>query len=517
MKAFISQLSLVACLASMVLAGHTVGNAQGSPRPSLTGVAPAVTRATPAPPPLSPTHFRVGEKLSYSVSFGKFTNAAYAEMSVVSRGILGGRDAIELRSKLKTLDLVNATFFQWDETRTVFVAPDTGLPLFVTKRLNNGMTPTETSENYIQSGAAAFDMLSLIYKSREAGGNGSFPLFENQRIYNVTMQGSKSEHVRTEAGEFDTVVSVVQSDYLAAKGVKECRIYFSSDNDHMPVLFRMKTSRGEFNASLIAVQQPTQPAAVLPASGPFKTPPGNPAGIKSKPTPTPYIENQPLAPELGFDLGEVLEYNVSSGGAPVAAIALEAKERRQYQNEDSLVLAATVTRVEPGTKAFVPGDYIHAYVDPETLTPRMIEVRFSGESSWLNETVGFDKRTGAYSVNGAAPAEAPMGTHTVLSLIYAMRSFNLKPSKDPSNPVNDTRVSVFWATQPYVFTLRPAPTETIVINGEKTEAQPIKVTTGNDLLDRASLRVWLSASGRVPLRFGFGTFQADLINIKKSL
>jgi hypothetical protein len=63
-------------------------------------------------------------------------------MSVVSRGTLSGRDAIELRSKLKTLELVNATFFQWDETRTVFVEPESGLPLFVTKRLHNGI-PTD--------------------------------------------------------------------------------------------------------------------------------------------------------------------------------------------------------------------------------------------------------------------------------------------------------------------------------------------------------------------------------------
>jgi len=283
------------------------------------------------------------------------------------------------------------------------------------------------------------------------------------------------------------------------------------------VMFRMKTARGEFKAALIAVQQPTEPAAVLPAPVPLRTPPANANAGKPKPVSTPYINDQPLAPELGFELGEVLEYNVSSGGVPVAAISLEAKERRQFQNEDNLLLAATVTRVEPGSRAFVPGDFIHAYVDPETLTPRMIEVRFSGEANWLNETVGFDKRTGAYSVNGAAPAEAPIGTHTVLSLIYAMRSFNLKPSKDPSNPVNDTRVAVFWATQPYIFTLRPGSTETIVVNGEKTEAQAVKVTTGNDLLDKASLRVWLSANGRVPLRFAFGTFQADLVNIKKSL
>jgi len=41
---------------------------------------------------------------------------------VCSRGTLSGRDAIELRSKIKTLELVNAAFFQWDETPQRFVS-----------------------------------------------------------------------------------------------------------------------------------------------------------------------------------------------------------------------------------------------------------------------------------------------------------------------------------------------------------------------------------------------------------
>jgi hypothetical protein len=94
-----------------------------------------------------------------------------------------------------------------------------------------------------------------------------------------------------------------------------------------------------------------------------------------------------------------------------------------------------------------------------------------------------------------------------------MRSFNLKPSPIRDNPVNDTRVAVFWESQPYVFTLRPRPMEEITVNGEKRQAQQITINTGNPQLDQLALKVWLSADGaRVPLRFSAGPYQAELVS-----
>ena len=100
-----------------------------------------------------------------------------------------------------------------------------------------------------------------------------------------------------------------------------------------------------------------------------------------------------------------------------------------------------------------------------------------------------------------------------MSLVYAIRSFNLKPSKDETNPINDTRVAVFLGTQPYVFTLRPANADLITQKGEKISAQLVTIITGNPTVDAQGLRVWLSNDlKRVPLRLTFGTFQADLIS-----
>ena len=74
---------------------------------------------------MAPTSFRVGEKLTYNVSFDKFTNAAYIETTVASQGKISGQDAVELRSRVKTLGFVSAAFYQFDEDRVVFASPFT--------------------------------------------------------------------------------------------------------------------------------------------------------------------------------------------------------------------------------------------------------------------------------------------------------------------------------------------------------------------------------------------------------
>jgi hypothetical protein len=79
--------------------------------------------------------FPIGEKLTYQVSFGKFANAGFAEFQVVSRGKLSGKNVVELRSRIKTLEFVSATFLQLTGPGRFYASPDTGLPLYIVKTL----------------------------------------------------------------------------------------------------------------------------------------------------------------------------------------------------------------------------------------------------------------------------------------------------------------------------------------------------------------------------------------------
>ncbi|NOT48807.1 MAG: DUF3108 domain-containing protein, partial [Acidobacteria bacterium] len=273
---------------------------------------------------------------------------------------------------------------------------------------------------------------------------------------------------------------------------------------------RFRTAKGEFRAKVASIQNVEPQADPVPTPSPILTPKATPV-----PTPTPkaYVDNQPLSPELSFVLGETLEYRVTAGGEAAGMFTLQAAERKQIQGFDSLVLSATATEAAGGI--FSKGDSIKAVVNPDTLAPRKLDVNLTGPLANLNQSVIFDERSNMIMFKGTGQIEAPVGTHSILSLIYAIRSFNLKPSKDTSNPINDTRVAVFWENRPYIFTLRPSNAELISWRGDKVSAQLVSITTGNGLLDAQNIKIWLSNDERrVPIKFQIGRYQAELVSEK---
>ena len=465
-----------------------------------------------AKPDVTPSGIRIGERLTYNISFQKYDNVGFAELFAVSRGKLGDADAIELRMRIKTTGLLSAAFYQIDESRTTFANPETGAPLLVKRQDNSGLAIKETVSNYTNSPSPGLDLLALIYRARASAGAGSFVLAEGDRSYSVTLQPTTSERLKTEAGEFDTTISNVQSEYLAQHGILLMRVNFSTDESHLPVMARLKTAKGEFKLILSGVYnvepevETTPTPAVIPTPRPANTP---------RPTPTPYIDNEPLAPELGFALGEKLTYRVSDGSRPIATLVLNAKERKFISQADSLLLQASVVNAVQGNGIFSGGDNIVARVDPETLAPFEVTSRLSGPLSVLSKTLRFDRRTGAV-IAGSERVDSPMGTHTLLSFLYAVRSFNLNPSRDARNPVNDTRVAVFLTDRASIFMLRPFEPETITVNGQKLQAQKVAIRTNIPQLDSLGLTVWLSTDqARLPLMFKLGSYQAELIASSK--
>lgn len=458
--------------------------------------------------------FRVGERLTYSVSFGNFSNAAFAEIFVASRGKVGEKDAVELRSRIKTTDFVSSAFYSLDERRTTFVSPQTILPLYIRKTFNAGVLPREVIYNYLVNPTTTNDLLTFIYQARGAGGVGVFTFQEDEITYSVNLQSTIAERVKTDAGDFETSVSLVQSPYFTERQISDLRVNFSADELRIPVLIRFKTPKGEFRAELASRQTIEPEAAVQPAESPLSTAIPLPQKTPTpRPTPTPYLENQPLSNDLPFALGETLEYQVSMLGKYFGNVSLQVKERKQFAGQDNVLLTATATGTEPGNPLFNLNDAIRSQVNPDTLAPAQIELKSAGFFSRYNQVALFDQKNGFVTIDGANRGAIPVGTHSLLSLAYAVRSFNLKPSKDAGNPVNDTRVAVFVDSQPYVFTLRPANGEIINLKGEKIAAQMITVATGNANIDQLGARVWLSLDEkRLPLRFTIGNYQADLIS-----
>lgn len=451
--------------------------------------------------------FRVGEKLTYNISFGRFPNVAYAETHVVSRGKIGGKEAIEIQSKLKTLNYMSLGFLPVDTQRTTFVSPVDGNPMYVKNVDNSAGVPVETVTNFATKGGNGFDLTTILYKIRASGGAGSFNLFENEKFYPVVFQTIGSETVKSDAGDFPANIIDVKSDYLTEQGFTGLKVSIASEGSNVPVQFRLKTAKGEFRGLVASIQvvtpEPSPTATPLTMQTPRPTP-------KPTPTETPYVDNQPLN-GLPFELGETLNYSVTSGARNVGIVSLAAPERKLVNGKDSLLLTATVTSVS-GPEIFRVTNGLRSNVDPDTLAPHDFSIRFDGQLAGFNQTVRFDQTASKVIASNINRIDVPVGTHNVLSLLYAMRLFNLTPSKDLGNPVNDTRVAVFWQGRATVFTLRPAMPQTLAIGEQKYAAQQITVSAGDPQLNALGLKVWLSSdTSRIPLRINIGAYQLDLI------
>ena len=457
--------------------------------------------------------FRIGERLTYNIAFDKIPNVAYAEIYVVSKGKLKGKEVVEIQSRLRTLNFVTATSFMIDTQRTVLASPTDGTTLVVKNTDNTVGIPLETLTNVSEKASGAFDISSLIYKIRNSGGAGSFTLYENEKTYNVTVSTIGTETVRSDAGEFLANVLDVKSEYLTEHGLARLRISVSSDGTNIPVRFRALTQRkNEFDALIGSIQvvaeaTPSPTPSVVGSQTPRPTPQATPKAPE-------YVENQPLV-GLPFDIGEALEYTVSTGPRQLGTIVFSVKERKLVNKADSLLLTA---EVKNGTgELFRASNGFRTNVNPDTLSPYDFAAKFDGPLSSYNQTIRFDPIASKVIIGPSERIDVPIGTQNVLSLVYAMRSFNLQPSKDTANRVNDTRVAVYWqgtgqeSKKAQIFTLRPSAPGTISIAGQKLPAQQISVSTGDRQLDSLQLKVWLSDDERrLPLRFSIGQYQLDL-------
>lgn len=453
--------------------------------------------------------FNIGERLTYNISFSNFNTAAYAETYVVSQGKYGTRDAVYLQGKFKTTDLVSAAFFSVDETRQTLVASDTGMPLLCKRIFNEGGFAREKLTD-LKGAAAGFDWLSAIYHLRFAGNtDGSFAIQEGDQVFQATYRMVGSAHNKTGAGEFDTVVLEVQNPTFPG-----LRVHISTDEQRLPVIITYKHPKGMIRAELAGIQElaPEPVVALTPQTTPT---PVTAATPKPRPTPTPYKNNQPLAEELPFDIGETLTYRLTRPGSAnsFGTMAVQAKERRLFFSKDSLLLNVTVQEINEANSFFMAGDSVKSYVDPESLLPQRSEIVFKGALSTFNQVLNFDQTIGKVNDNRAAVVDIPVGTHDILSLAYAIRSFNLKDAKGGKAPGLDTRVALYTSDGPVILTILPQPEEFVDYQGKKIATQVVFTNVG-----QTQVKLWLSKDAdRLPLRLSIASptfsFIADLVSV----
>jgi hypothetical protein len=484
-----------------------------------------------APLPFNPAIYRVGERLTYDVTFAHFVSAAHVELLVAGHGKYFGRDGFELHGHVETTGVINVTLLSINNDYTTYVDATTGLPYRSQQVVREAGKTSEAGADYNQpAGTEAiptksrtgefpgtFDLLSAIYRVRAMPLYPGASYFISTRTesleYPVEIKVLGHEMINTKVGSFDTVVVK-----LTAKNsnLSNIRIYFSDDEWHVPVLITAKHSYGEISAELVASELTAPAASASAPNSPSGRPqpsdgqaPVIPAG--NPPTPTTTVSN-PASPNLNlpFSVGEQLNYRVYLGTSaqPVGSLSFGVIARGKYFNRDGLMFTATAQTIGEGTRLFFVNDKIVSYVDPETLLPFRTELNMA-EGKWRsNRGYNVDQNRGAVVTDQKTRIEIPVGTHDIVSLMYALRTFDLSPPKQNA-------ISILVISQPRTLLIKSQRRETIEVGNQKIPALFLTLTTDDPQANRLQLQVWVGDDSRhLPLRIAavtpLGAVRADL-------
>src|ERR1051325_5624936 len=123
--------------------------------------------------------YRVGERLTYNISFANFPDAAHAEVEVVSRGVHFGREAIQLRAHVETNGVINVALYAINNDYTTYIDPATGLPFRSVETARDAIKSTDAVQDFNPAPAGndaippkqrgfpgTYDFVSAFYRAR---------------------------------------------------------------------------------------------------------------------------------------------------------------------------------------------------------------------------------------------------------------------------------------------------------------------------------------------------------------
>jgi hypothetical protein len=437
------------------------------------------------------------EKLTYRILFDGYENAGYAELQIVGSGRLGDREAVELRSKIKTTNFVGAALVQVNERRITYVDPASGLPIY-SKLVDDPDAFARESSVDFRSGATSFDVVSLIHALRRQSGRGSIAFTDKGTSYSVEFRDGKSEKVRSGTGDFETVLSVLESDYFKTIGIWEVRVNFSRDSRRIPVEVRLRTKMGKMRILLASIQIPSPVGPTLGITPRVDSESGQTAKSPTQ------LQSVP------FSSGERTNLRISRNGRQLGEVALQVGQPVSQNGEQFITLLASVSVANAEDMPFKMGDSFASRVRATSLLPVETLSRLSSSWSEISGRYTYDQENGSFKTDSGESGSMASATHDLISFLYALRAFNLNPSTSPVSPVNDTRVSVLLGNRNLFFTVRPSQVEAVTIGGKKQLAQMLTIVTGDPEIDQLSPRVWLGDSkGRSILKVSIGDFVAE--------
>ena len=481
--------------------------------------------------PFSPAPYRVGERLTYNVSFSNFISAAHVELLVASRGTFFGREGIQLKGHVETNGVVNAALFALNSDFVTYVDPLTGLPFHSEQTIRDASRTTETSAEYSQpSGTAArpsrsmdevsgtYDFISAIYRLRalplSSGATYALAVRNENQNYQIDLRVTGREAIKTNVGSFNTIVSQIRirSESLGSYSLKA---YFSDDQRHVPVLIVTRLSAGEIRAEL-AGSAFVAPATVSPSPVPTPvrgTPPTKPPVATPR---TPVSEEAGLG-DLPFKVGEQLNYQVFLPKIPaaVATATFQVRARSKYFEHDGLWFTVNAQTTNALQRIFAASDVMSSYVDPRSLLPFRTELTFNEGRRRVVTRLTINQDYGTATTDKGERIEIPIGTHDYLSFFYVVRTFRLTPPTVNLTPSKQNAISILVNNKPKTLFITALKRENIQIGSQTIPAIQISLTTDDAQPDKFQIRGWISDDRRrLPLRLTavteLGPLRADL-------
>lgn len=469
---------------------------------------------------LSPTPYRVGERLTYNISYSNFISAAHVEIYVAARGTFFGRDAIQLRGHVRTTGVVSAALMSLNNEYITYVDALTGQPIRSQQIVREAMTTRESAKDYgappeprvrTRAGefAGIYDLLSIVYRLRALqlaqGSSYYFLVRGDNKDYQTELKVVGQQRMTTNVGSFNTLVSQVRVKNDPDANDYSIRIYFSDDERHIPVIVTAKHRAGEIRAELAAsefVQPPAKPA-------PTPAPPVASGSPRPPLTISPSNGTGELD-ELPFKVGEQLTYQVFlSTLTEVAGTAtFQVRGRSRYFDRDGLMLTVRAQTTNAAQRLFFANDQITTYVDVRGLLPFRVEMNLLEGRRRASQTLTINQDYGSATDESGKKIDIPVGTHEFVSFFYALRTFNISPPRR-------TAISLLVNNEPKTLIITALQKETIKLGGQQIPAIRLSLTTDDPQPDKYQFRAWISDDARrLPLRLAatteIGPVRADL-------
>jgi hypothetical protein len=475
--------------------------------------------------PFSPAPYKVGERLTYNVSFSNFISAAHVELLVAGRGTFFGREGIQLKGHVETNGVVNAALFAINNDYISYVDPATGLPFRAEQTIRETARVADNSVDFDQPAGTAvipskrmgefpgtYDFLSAIYRVR------ALPLTDrsaytlsvrsDNQNYKLEIRVTGREMIKTNLGSFNTIVSQVRVKNDSSGNSYGMKAYFSDDQRHVPVLITARASAGEINAELAGsgfVATPPVPPAPNPTPVPVTPPTKLPAVIRGAP-----VSDDRALEDLPFKVGEQLNYQVFLPNIPAAvgAATFQVRARSKYFDHDGLLFTVSAQTTNALQKLFSASDIMSSYVDPKTLLPFHTEFSFNEGRRSFTGKLAINQDYGTATTEKGERIEIPIGTHDYLSFFYLVRTLNVTPPKRNA-------ISILVNNKPKTLFITALKKENVQLGSQTIHAIQISLTTDDAQGDKYQIRGWISDDKRrLPLRLTamteLGPVRADL-------